>query len=37
MTYKTELVIIRILKGYIKEIRFDLVVIGTYAVILSMP
>ena len=37
MTYKTELVTIRILRGYTKEIWFDLIAIGTHAVILSMP
>ena len=37
VTYETELVTIRMLRGYIEEIRFDLVVIGTHIVILGMP
>jgi hypothetical protein len=37
VTYKTNALEMKMLKGHVKEIQFDLVAIGTHAVILGMP
>jgi RNase H-like domain found in reverse transcriptase/Reverse transcriptase (RNA-dependent DNA polymerase)/Integrase zinc binding domain/Chromo (CHRromatin Organisation MOdifier) domain len=37
VTHETELLNMRILKGHTEEIQFDLVAMGTHAVILGMP
>jgi hypothetical protein len=37
VTYKTDLLTIKTLRGYTEEIQFDLVTIGIHAVILGIP
>jgi hypothetical protein len=37
VTYETRILRMRIKEGYIKDIAFDIVTIGTYIVILGMP
>jgi hypothetical protein len=37
VTYKTDKLEIRMIKGYTKDIIFDIVTIGYYAVILGIP